>query len=106
MVLIALLDHKTSKEVKESACSSDPFIVSGRLNEVASPGVSSSDDGKSFSSREDGSVRSQKTLTSPSDEAVSNGVKHIGNAISGENAQSFFTPESCIFVAKYVVYLT
>ena len=87
----------------------DPFIVGNESKNRFISVTKNSDGFDTLSSCADDSDDSAKTVKSPAGIALPStpayNSKGDDNAISGENAQSFYTPESCIFVAKYVISL-
>ena len=97
-------DHEFSMRTKSTNLQIDPFIVGNIADKLATQVLKDSDGYDSFSSCGENSDDSAKTLKSPAGIALpscpTSFPKVPGNTISGEYAQSFYTPESCIFVAK------
>ena len=104
LLLILILDREVLTEIKSINGHIDPFIVGNRPAKPNFSNAKNNDGYDLFLSGDDDSDDSAKTLKSPAGIALPSSPacfsNKAGNTISGENAQSYYTPESCIFVAK------
>ena len=98
------LDHHVLMESESKIGHTDPFVIGSKPTTVEFSSRKTHGGYESLSSNDGSSDNSAKFLKSPAGVPLpispARFANEAGNAISGENAQSFYTPESCIFVAK------